>query len=47
MTAISDLMNSHFTEKEVMNAIKDLKNKTACGLDGISSEALKAASSVL
>ena len=46
-SAISDLMNSHFAEQEVMNASKDLKSKKASGLDGIPSEALKAASSVL
>ena len=40
-------MNSHFTEQEETNAIKDLKYKKACGRDEIPSEALKAASSVL
>ncbi len=44
---ISDLMDSHFTIEEVQNAIKHMKPKKACGLDGIPVEALKSASSTL
>ena len=40
-------MNSHFTEQEVTHAIKELKTKKACGLDGVPCEAVKAASPII
>ena len=32
---ISDFMNKHFTESEIINAVKQMKCKKACGSDGI------------
>lgn len=45
--AVSAIMNNHFTEEEVANCIQQLKSKKACGLDGIPTEAIKAARSTL
>ena len=44
---VLDIMDSHFTQDEMVNAIKNLKKNKSCGLDGLPAEVLVSQSSSL
>ena len=47
LQAIKDILNKPITEEELVARLRRLKNKKACGIDGLSSEFLKYAEDIL
>ena len=44
---IKEIMDSHVSEAEMVNAIDNLKKNKSCGLDGLPAEVLRSQKSVL